>query len=335
MLRTRRGVTRIGVLIAILVLGLGAMLLVMLISQSRTEARLRTCKHNLMQLTLAVHSYHESHKSIPPMYANPEKATIASWIGFITAYMEQDGPHRLAPVTMSKEGAEQAYLMDTPENLKNFRDYQYAGMVCPTRRGPMIATYGEIRITPSDYCAVNSTHSCWFGTPERKQANGCIIDPASPVLWENDRVVPLKSQTTFDSITDGLAYTAMIGEKHFYHRWKFGNIDVTPNGQSAADGPSLMGGAIDNLALYHSRRMGGMLEQGDCAANDPVIPLYTPNTGDGTEARHLQAFGSWHVGICQFGMADGHVEEISLKCDVKVLAELGGRNDGETDALPK
>lgn len=331
MSRARRGLTWIEVVVVILVLGL---LLAMLLPTigSHQAPRRSVCANNLKQLALAIHNYHEARNSLPPMCADPQQPMTASWIVAIMPYLEMQNVYYKLEKNLqaTEQGAQEAWVLDLNGNELHVQDFKANCFVCPVRRGPMLSTLGKVTTTPTDYCAINSSSACWFGSSEGSAANGCIVEPSSGTQLVDGKLVQPKSRTNFDSITDGVSYTAIVGEKHIYESWKLGNTGRTADGQSAADGPCVLGGAVENLALFHSRRLGGIATGSDCSlTSETTIPLSNMKSGDGLRPEHLQAFGSWHPGITQFAMADGSVQIVKNFNDPRALSALGGRNDGE------
>jgi hypothetical protein len=102
----------------------------------------------------------------------------------------------------------------------------------------------------------------------------------------------------FEEITDGLSNTLLVGEKHV-PRGTFGR------------------GWLDN-STYN-----GDYPQCFCRAAGPDFPLAKSQT------EMSWSFGSYHMGIVQFGFCDASVRPLPVNIDLKVLGLLASRNDGQ------
>src|SRR5260370_29074219 len=105
------------------------------------------------------------------------------------------------------------------------------------------------------------------------------------------------SGNRFQSVTDGLSNTLLVGEKHV----PLGNF-----GQ----------GWLDN-STYN-----GDYPQCFSRAAGPDFPLAKLPT------EMSWSFGSYHTGIVQFNFADGSVRPLPVSIDPKILGLLASRADG-------
>jgi len=62
----RAGFTLIELLVVIAIIAILIALLLPAVQQAREAARRSTCKNKMKQLGLALHNYHETHKTFPP-----------------------------------------------------------------------------------------------------------------------------------------------------------------------------------------------------------------------------------------------------------------------------
>jgi prepilin-type N-terminal cleavage/methylation domain-containing protein len=258
-----------------------------------------------------------------------------------------------------------------------------AVLLCPTRRaGSFVidrdnSQYGLPAVwlgttQPTDYAAVagSSRNGLW---------NGCLDECAQP-RWEpppppqggygNNKPptsYPLRSKTTFGSITDGSAFTVLIGEKFMHPTWM---------GDMAAEVPAAVGnaryGATYNdpytygqwLGAWQVRLLGNLdtnalrLNVLQISPQDPRdatgTPIASPAIGEyqlpsqismrnpdnqaaigvyGIEG--INGFGSWHPNICLFAMADASVKPVRSSVGPGILCAVAGRNDGMRETLPQ
>ena len=63
-------------------------------------------------------------------------------------------------------------------------------------------------------------------------------------------------------------------------------------------------------------------------ANPLAQSAFEDNSLGGVEASILQSrFGSYHLGVCQFVMCDGHVQALRTTINPTILGYLAARND--------
>jgi prepilin-type processing-associated H-X9-DG protein len=103
---------------------------------------------------------------------------------------------------------------------------------------------------------------------------------------------------TFDSFTDGLSNTLLVGEKH---------VPMGKEGRPAWD-----------CSIYDGR-----MSKCSSRAAGRLFPLTT-------DLRNLGwLFGSRHTGVVNFVFADGHVKALPERIDPWILELLAVRNDGQ------
>lgn len=74
---------------------------------------------------------------------------------------------------------------------------------------------------------------------------------------------------------------------------------------------------FDGDEVFDSARLGG-----------PTLPIVSDIRD---EYNGLVSWGSWHVGYCQFAMADGSIRAVSNAIDTETLGNLCNRRDNQRD----
>ncbi|HJQ78426.1 MAG TPA: DUF1559 domain-containing protein, partial [Lacipirellulaceae bacterium] len=82
----RRGFTLVELLVVIAIIGILVALLLPAIQAAREAARRAQCSNNLKQIGIAVHNYHDTRRTLPPMRVADHQQT---WLALILPHLEE------------------------------------------------------------------------------------------------------------------------------------------------------------------------------------------------------------------------------------------------------
>jgi prepilin-type N-terminal cleavage/methylation domain-containing protein/prepilin-type processing-associated H-X9-DG protein len=182
----RSGLTLVELLVVLSVIAVMVALLLPAIQAARSSARRANCQSNLAQLCLALHQYHDVHKSLPHSTVDPEWISASgewSWGSKVLPYLEENAVY------------EQCNFDLWPAEEEN---------------QPILATVLPVFRCPAE--AVDRHQPCevWDGfewVQARITNDNYGLNEELDLL--NDQ---LQDGWRFASITDGLSNTLMLGE---------------------------------------------------------------------------------------------------------------------------
>jgi prepilin-type N-terminal cleavage/methylation domain-containing protein len=309
-MRKRRGFTLIELLVVIAIIAVLIGLLVPAVQQVREAAQRTACRNNLHQIGLALHLYHDTHKSFPPgyLFIPPPKRTVVQqrkfdrpppaafitpngpgrgWAAYLLPYIEQ-GPldssidHNLPVESITMTAARTTLL----------RVY-----TCPSDRQTGVFTvYTNTNQALAD-AATNSYAAC-FGA-----AITMNRDPDT-----SDGVFCRNSAIRFADITDGSSCTFAVGERGAF-------FTQTPWAGAMTGGTArVTPGAPVFATFVEPPQVMPMARVGFRGLNDRFSQPYD--------------FFSPHSNIIHFLFADGAVHAIPFTTSVEVLHALATRDEG-------
>jgi hypothetical protein len=285
----RPAITRgeIAVILAFLLVGGG--ILVIFLWQARGSAVRVQCAENLHQMGVGILAYHEKVKPLPPSAIDKPYAT---WAVLIVPHLARG---KGSPVM--HWNAELSYF----DQSDAVRQGQMSFYYCPARiRTDRLSIVGDT-LDDKLFAGAVGDYACAAGNGKEAfpwdgpKANGSMI--LGDVLErDGNRITKWQARTHLDELKGRRAYTMLIGEKH---------VPLGFFGQAAVGDGSLYNGG--HPASY--ARVAG--------------PGY--GLAAGPEAPFNNNFGSYHVNICQFLMADGNLRILTNDTPERLLGELATR----------
>jgi hypothetical protein len=260
------------------------------------------CAFHLKQIGEAIHGFQQRRGGLPPSRLAGGHAT---WAVLIAPDLFARRADPLHAWDLSRPYYEQ------PEEL---RQAQIPLYYCPARRQPpQNSTSGDVPGgDPAGklYPGALGDYACATGNGARAhpwdtaQANGAMI-PAEVRKREGDRILEWSPRVTLDMLKGGMSYTILLGEKHV-PRGQFGRV-------AAGDG-----------SLYNGEYMASFARVGG-----PDHPL--AGSPDDPFNRN---FGSYHLEVCQFLLADGSVRPMTPSVSTAVLGAMTVRPGPSEEKKP-
>jgi prepilin-type processing-associated H-X9-DG protein len=264
-------------------------LLLPAIQSIREMARRTQCVNNLLQLGVALSNYASTHRVLPPGVVNGTGPILSlpqgyhySWAVQILPFLERGSVFR---------GFDFAHGVYEAANA-SARDCRLSSFLCP-----------------SDF------------TGQMNYA-GCHHDVETPIDADNHGVLYLNSHVAHDEITDGLAYTILLGEVRSGASlgWASGTRATLRNTGSRinAPDPTVPGSFGGPLPNSRARPQGTGLDDLAAMIEQGVVPI-----------DFVGGFASQHVHGANFLFCDGSVHRLDRSIDEGVYRRLGNRADGE------
>jgi prepilin-type N-terminal cleavage/methylation domain-containing protein len=291
-LRFRRGFTLIELLVVIAIIAILVALLLPAVQQAREAARRASCRNNLKQLGIRLHSYHDFARTLPFGYDTRGMAWSAMLLPTI------DHQPLYESLVFSETGLGDCHANDGPN--EQAAETVLPVFQCPSAPVAPSDNSGIPKRSPATYtgCASGTVR---FGFPGAGQSPDNHFAAAS-----HDGIFYRHSSIRFAAIIDGLSNTIVIGE-------------VATDQDKIKDGQ-----AIDHWAICSPQIDLANGEFSEFIGSTGVLMnawLDSSLTGHDWEG----GFGSFHPGGAQFLLSDGSVRFISDSIERQTFSALGTR----------
>ncbi len=324
----KRGFTLVELLVVIAIIGILIAMLLPAIQAAREAARRANCSNNLKQYATAMMLYADRNsEQLPPSAVSMSNGL--SWVVHLFPVMEKENEFSLMKLNLDVANDTVVNGYSNARILAATRSDLYS---CPTRGFRLRPStdvwagqhidYVCVGLTAtaldSSLTAANGGLTSWVTAIQNAGYYGGPIIPSMAVQTINGTPV-IRSRVTIGSVTDGMSYTALVGEKH---------LNADKIGQAGYDNPY-------NPGHMSSGHIGGAKILGLGLAARPSFPVVTSDsTGNlSTDPGHYM-FGSWHPGISQFAFGDTRVVAVQNYTTQQALLAMSGRADGVPYDLP-
>ena len=316
----RRGFTLIELLVVIAIIAILIALLLPAVQQAREAARRSTCKNAMKQIGLALHNYHDTHRTFPPGCVVGKGTTGTGWCSNGGASSGATGYARAPWTVMILPQLEQTALYTSFNFSQGFtsstnvvgsasNDTQQR-LPLPLYQCPSDPNGGS-QVPNLNYFGVmgGGSGATAIAGPPAIPAFSCATQTNQRAFYKNGVFYP-NSSTQIRDLTDGTSNTLLVGETKY---------NLTPTGR--ADGIHTLwasGTKFDASGLPFT--MAGA----ELGINS------SSNHGGNSDTLNIQSriFGSFHTGGAQFLRGDGAVQFISENVDLTIYRLAAIADDG-------
>jgi prepilin-type N-terminal cleavage/methylation domain-containing protein len=299
MRQKRQGFTLVELLVVIAIIGVLVALLLPAVQAAREAARRTQCTNKLKQVGLALHSYHDAHKRLPP---GGDTTGDLSWRVSILPYLEETALYDRFDLSATSMSA----TVNLPIGLTPVNTY-----FCPSGYN-LLSIYGSGLVAGGQ---TFTSHYYGVSGPEGSDPTGKAYPLKVGVATRGDimtsGVLYLDSKVRFKDMTDGTSKTLAVGEILHDKDGIYGN---TPGLEGRAAG----GGDGQPWVRGH------FPSHGNIGAKNIAYGINQP-----ADLTNRIAFASLHPGICLFAKCDGSVDSLSADIDMTIYKAVSTRSWGE------
>ena len=310
-----RGFTLIELLVVIAIIAILIALLLPAVQQAREAARRSTCKNSLKQIGLALHNYHDTHRTFPPgavwygVGTAPTDGRNVSWgttwVVQVLPFMDQAPLYNQYNMLLPAQGA-------NSNTSNSVLQAKIPILRCPSQPG--VDQYLLTQPVDGNFSKITYAGSVGAGsTLTIADYNNNARRGIFSAIAQNGAKIR--------DITDGTSNTIMLGE--------------IVTGTNTGDDKGAWGWCTG--ALFSGRTSAGILTPNTnqvydgtpYASNDTSNKDFNRrNNPDLTGAGSGQAARSFHVGGVHVALADGAVRFISENIDQTTYLNLMAISDG-------
>tara|TARA_R110002111_G_scaffold1157_1_gene8160 strand:+ start:19467 stop:20528 length:1062 start_codon:yes stop_codon:yes gene_type:complete len=321
--RPRHAFTLIELLVAISIIALLIALLLPAVMQAREAARRTQCRNNLKQIGLALHNYHDAHRSFPIGARSQNGFGLSFWPGLLPA-LDQGNLYQQFDHDSIQNGFP---LFPWVRNGPLLDGVIVQAMRCPS--SPLDETHpmGIYRHMQPSYVGISGA-SNEDGFAAKRVSFCCSpISPPDGIL-SADGVLISNSNVKVRDIIDGTSNTVVVGEAS--------NFVFDDNGKKQH-----VGGAFPYSWITGTPAVGtppnyepNNLSYPAASYNITTI-RYSPNSSydqPGVRNNHgpNNPLSSAHEGGVMVLLADGSARFVSENINLTTLKQLAVRDDGQS-----
>ncbi len=294
------GFTLVELLVVIAIIGILVALLLPAVQAAREAARRISCRNNLKQIGLALHSYHDTFRVFSPGVTTSPK--LHAWTPYVFPYAEQENLYQQYRWDVNWNDAANQVAVNT----------HVAALHCASTPG------GDKRL---DTVSTSITTSASDYAPVTRVANilatAGIVPPMSDCWGVLSRGEAVRMADVRDGTSNTLMITEDAGRPDFWTSQGRGPDNNSPGGGNlgVVDGRVKGAGWADtrNVIPLHGFSHDGLVAPGPC-------PINCTNNNE--------AFG-FHPGGVNAAFADGGVRFLSETISIETYAALITKANGE------